>query len=163
MSDIKKLMKLDRLFSKRTDVAATKEVVDVDQEKKKKKTTTPDGVKEELVNHDGVESISLEAIPMKKSDSEGTKEEDCSKETAVSKSTKREKMMSTVNKIIKVRRYIDSVFVRLVLLVVPSFWIVETSCIYQNKAFYGLYACCLVIVIDGVYVFFKRQGYDYYW
>lgn len=76
---------------------------------------------------------------------------------------KSEKKVSLFRKILRLRVYIDSVFIRFLLMSVSGFSVYYLACIFQSNAFLSLYCVYLVILIDGVYVVIKRNGHDYYW
>lgn len=78
-------------------------------------------------------------------------------------SAKKLKFTRGLRKVFKVRRYIDSVFVRLLFIGLPAYQIFFISCIYNQPFYYFLYASYIIIILDGVWVFWKRQGRDYYW
>lgn len=78
-------------------------------------------------------------------------------------SAKKLKFLRGLKKVFKVRRYLDSVFIRLMFLALPSYQIFFISCIYNQPFYYFLYASYIIIILDGVWVFWRRQGRDYYW
>jgi hypothetical protein len=62
-----------------------------------------------------------------------------------------------------IKRYWNSILVRLIFMGIPCFHIYLVSCIYSNPVFYILYAGTIVIFLDGIYVLVKRHGHDHYW
>lgn len=63
----------------------------------------------------------------------------------------------------KIRRYIDSIIVRAIFLILSSYQIYFLSCIYKDQFYYLLYSYYFIIVIDGLWVIWKRGGRDYFW
>lgn len=78
-------------------------------------------------------------------------------------SAKKLKFLKRLRQVFKVRRYIDSVVVRLMFIGLPAYQIFFVSCIYNQPFFYFLYASYIIIILDGAWVFWRRQGRDYYW
>lgn len=62
-----------------------------------------------------------------------------------------------------IKRYLNSILVRLIFMAIPCFHIYLVSCLYSNPVFYILFAGTLVIFLDGIYVLVKRHGHDHYW
>ena len=63
----------------------------------------------------------------------------------------------------KYRKYIDTILMRLLFITIFSLHIYYLACIYDNRAFYILYLSSPIIILDGLYILFKRHGHDYYW
>lgn len=66
-------------------------------------------------------------------------------------------------KFFKIRRYTDSIIVRAIFLILSSYQIYFLSCIYKDQFYYLLYSYYFIIVIDGLWVIWKRGGRDYFW
>lgn len=68
-----------------------------------------------------------------------------------------------VNKIQKVRKYIDCIFVRLFYVSVSLIRLSVASCIYDEALLGLLYVSNAIIIVDLVYSLLRRDGLDYYW
>ena len=62
-----------------------------------------------------------------------------------------------------IKRYVNSIFIRLMFLSIPCFHIYLVSCIYSNSLFYILFVYIIVILLDGIYVVVKRHGNEHHW
>jgi hypothetical protein len=62
-----------------------------------------------------------------------------------------------------IKRYLNSIFIRLMFLALPCFHIYLVSCLYSNSLFYILFVYIIVILLDGIYVLVKRQGNEHHW
>ena len=62
-----------------------------------------------------------------------------------------------------IKRYLNSIFIRLMFLALPCFHIYLVSCIYSNSLFYILFVYIIVILLDGIYVVVKRHGNEHHW
>jgi hypothetical protein len=80
-----------------------------------------------------------------------------------SRNNSKELKESLTDKIRQCRSYQRCVSIRAVFMVVIFTHAYHMYCIHDNKLFFLLCGSFLVIVVDGVYVFCKRKGRDYYW
>jgi hypothetical protein len=62
-----------------------------------------------------------------------------------------------------IKRYLNSIFIRLMFLAIPCFHINLVSCLYSNSLFYILFVYIIVILLDGIYVLVKRHGNEHHW
>ena len=79
------------------------------------------------------------------------------------KMEKNRRLCLCFSKFKNIKRYLNSILVRLIFMAIPCFHIYLVSCIYSNSLFFILYAYIIVILADGVYVLVKRHGHDHYW
>ena len=85
------------------------------------------------------------------------------KEKTEVQTNKNKRLCLCFSKFKNIKRYCNSILVRLIFMAIPCFHIYLISCIYSNSLFFILYAYIIVILADGVYVLVKRHGHDHYW
>ena len=108
-----------------------------------------------------------DASPSKFGIKNGTKKDTNDKQAYESKTEKIidhiEQFSPKLRKFMIIRRYFYSIFVRLIFMALPSFHIYYLGCIYETTLIWALYASYALIILDGIWVVWKRGGRDYYW
>lgn len=73
------------------------------------------------------------------------------------------KLSSFRKNFFQIRRYLNAIFVRLAFVMISSYQIYLLSCLYKSKIIFLYFFFCIVIILDGIYIIWKRAGRDYYW
>ena len=64
---------------------------------------------------------------------------------------------------VNVRNIIFTCICRILLLSLSSYYIVFFICSIGFKGYYALFILTLIIVMDTLWILFKRNGYDFEW
>lgn len=80
-----------------------------------------------------------------------------------SDNVKLKKFLKVRAKCIEVRRYVRCILTRILFIFVIAFNNHFLSCIRENNKFYLFGFCSLIIAIDGMYIFLRRRGREFFW